>query len=184
MPNAIVLEQKKAIVSELADKMKNAAAGVFVSYKGINVADDTTLRRELRDAGVEYSVIKNTLARFAIKEIGFDAIDEHLHGSTSLAISMEDPIAPARILCAYAKKNPEFQVKIGFMEGNVMAANEVTAIAELPSRETLVAQVLYGFNTPITKLALALDAICQKTEDTETLVSTLVAPATAEATAE
>ena len=99
MPNAKVLEEKKALVASLVEKIKNSPAGVLVDYKGINVEDDTKLRRQLREAGVEYMVIKNTLIRFAAKELGFDALDEHLNGTSALAISTsEDVIAPAKIL--------------------------------------------------------------------------------------
>ena len=98
MPNAKVLEQKKQIVADLAHKMQNAAAGVLVDYQGITVEADTKLRRALREAGVEYSVVKNTLTRFAANQIGFEALDEKLNGVSALAISMEDPIAPARII--------------------------------------------------------------------------------------
>ena len=147
--------------------MKNAAAGVLVDYKGINVEDDTILRRELREANVDYSVVKNTLTRFAAKEIGFDAFDEHLHGTTALAVCTDDPIAPARILCKFAKTHENFKVKIGFMDGKVMDASEVIAIAELPSKEVLLSQVLYGFNGPLTKLVVALTEIAKLKEATE-----------------
>lgn len=165
MPSIKILEEKKSIVTELADKMKNSVAGVFVDYKGITVEDDTKLRRELRDAGIDYSVVKNTLTRFAAKEIGFEAIDEHLHGTTALAVSTtDDVVAPARILCDFAKKHPNFTVKVGFLEGKVIAAEEVTALAKLPSKEALIGQVLYGFNFPISGFAIALNAIREKME--------------------
>ena len=167
MPNINVLESKKQTVATLAEKMKNAAAGVLVDYKGINVEDDTILRRELREANVDYSVVKNTLTRFAAKEIGFDAFDEHLHGTTALAVCTDDPIAPARILCKFAKTHENFKVKIGFMDGKVMDASEVIAIAELPSKEVLLSQVLYGFNGPLTKLVVALTEIAKLKEATE-----------------
>ncbi len=167
MPNNTILESKKQIVADLAEKMKNASAGVLVDYKGINVEDDTKLRKELREANIEYTVVKNTLTRFAANQIGFEAFDEHLHGTTALAISNDDPIAPARIICKYAKGKENYNVKIGFMDGKVISAAEVTAIAELPSKETLLAQVLYGFNTPITKLAIALSEIAKLKEAEE-----------------
>ncbi|MBQ7093700.1 MAG: 50S ribosomal protein L10 [Clostridia bacterium] len=178
MPNAKVLESKKQIVAELKEKMANAASCVLVDYKGINVADDTKLRKELREAGVEYTVVKNTLVRFAANEIGFEALGEHLNGTTALAISAEDPIAPARILCKYAKTSKTFKVKVGVLEGKVVPESEINAIAELPNKETLVATVLYGFNTPITKLCIALNEIKNKMEAGE------AAPVAAEAAAE
>ena len=105
MPNAKVLAQKQAMVSELADKMRNASAGVFVDYKGITVEADTKLRAELRKAGVEYSVVKNTLTRFAANEVGFTELDPILNGTTALALGMDDPIAPAKLIVDFAKKN-------------------------------------------------------------------------------
>ena len=98
MPNAKILEEKKALVASLVEKIKNSPAGVLVDYKGINVEDDTKLRRELREAGVEYAVVKNTMLRFAAKELGFDSFEEHLNGTTALAISTnDDVVAPAKI---------------------------------------------------------------------------------------
>ena len=101
LPNAAVLKEKQAIVAELAEKMKNASAGVLVDYKGITVANDTKLRRDLRNAGVEYSVVKNTLTKLAADQVGFNDIDEHLNGTTAIAISPSDPIAAAKILYNY-----------------------------------------------------------------------------------
>ena len=175
MPNAKVLEEKKALVASLVEKIKNSPAGVLVDYKGINVEDDTKLRRELREAGVEYAVIKNTMIRFAAKELGFDLFDEHLNGTTALAISTgDDVVSAAKILNEYAKKHDNFKIKAGYLEA--IPASEVQKLADMPSREGLIAQVLYGFNFPITQLVIALDNIAKKSEDGEVLVSTLVAP--------
>ncbi len=176
MPSAKVLEEKKALVASLIEKIKNSPAGVLVDYKGITVENDTKLRRDLRAAGVEYAVIKNTMIRFAAKELGLEGLDEHLNGTTALAISTtDDVIAPAKILCDYAKGHENFNVKAGFLEGAVVDAAEVQRLASLPSKEVLIAQTLYSFNFPIMQLAIALDAIAQKSEDGEVLVSTLVA---------
>lgn len=181
MPNMNILEEKKALVASLVEKIKNSPAGVLVDYKGINVEDDTKLRRELRAAGVEYTVIKNTMIRFAAKELGFDSFDEHLNGTSALAISMtDDVVAPAKILNEYAKKHDNFKIKAGFLEGAAIDAAAVQTLADMPSREGLVAQVLYGFNFPITQLVIALDNIAKKTEDGEAMVATLVAAKTAE----
>lgn len=173
MPNANVLKEKQAIVAELAEKMRNASAGVLVDYKGITVENDTKLRRELRQAGVEYAVVKNTLTRFAAREVGFDALDEHLNGTSALAISPSDPVAAAKILCEYAKKNDKFKIKAGFVDGKLITAEEVKALAELPPKEVLIAKVLGGFNAPISGfvnvlngnirgLAVALNAIVEQ----------------------
>jgi large subunit ribosomal protein L10 len=173
LPNAKVLKEKQAIVAELAEKMRTASAGVLVDYKGINVENDTKLRRELRTVGVEYSVVKNTLTRFAAREVGFDALDEHLSGTTALAISPSDPVAAAKILCEFAKKNDKFKIKAGFVDGKLITAAEVKDLAELPSREVLVAKVLGSLNAPLTSfvnvlngnlrgLAVALNAILEQ----------------------
>ncbi|MBQ3055577.1 MAG: 50S ribosomal protein L10 [Oscillospiraceae bacterium] len=165
MPNAKVLEQKKAIVADLAEKMRGASCGVLVDYKGINVEDDTKLRAEMRKNNVEYTVIKNNLIRFAAKEVGFDALDEVLHGTTAIAISMDDVIAPAKIIADYAKKDEKvFNIKAGFVEGRVIDANEVKQLAATPSREVLLAKMLGSLKGPITSLAIALNAIIEKNQ--------------------
>ena len=150
MPNAKVLESKKAVVAELAEKMKNAKSGVLVDYKGINVEDDTKLRAVMRQNEIDYFVIKNTLLRFASKEIGFDALDAVLFGTTSLAISMTDPVAPAKIIADFSKKSGnKFNVKAGFVDGKVIDAQEVNTLAELPSKEVLIAKMLGSMMSPV-----------------------------------
>ena len=163
MPSAKVLEQKKEIVKNLAEKMKNANAGVFVDYKGINVADDTALRNELRKAGVEYSVIKNTLARFAVEEIGYGALSDIFNGTTALATS-DDQVAAAKILCNYAKDHENFTVKAGFIDGEILDADGVIALSKIPSKEGLIAKMLGSMLAPISKLAYVLNAIAEKQE--------------------
>ena len=172
MPSEKVLNEKKAIVEELTRKL-SAPSGVFVDYKGITVADDTALRRELRAAGVEYSVVKNTLTRFAAKNAGLEGLDEILNGTTALAVSTTDMIAPAKILSEFSKKNQNFKIKMGFVEGKVIDPAGVNALAELPSKEVLIAKALGGFNAPISGfvnvlngnirgLVVALNAIAEK----------------------
>lgn len=163
MPNQKVLESKQAIVDAMAEKLKNATAAVFVDYKGINVAQDTALRNQFREAGVEYTVVKNTLTRFAANKIGYNQFDELLNGTTSLACTTGDPIAPARIVCEFAKKNKDLiKIKGGLIEGSVLSADELNAFGELPSKDALLSQVLGTFLAPITSLAVVLDQICQK----------------------
>ena len=121
MPNAKVLSEKQAIVAALTEKLQNAAAGVIVDYKGITVAEDTALRADCRENNVEYAVIKNTLLRFAFNNVGLNELDDQLNGTTSLAVCMDDPVAPARVIADYAKKlNGKFEIKGGFMEGKVV----------------------------------------------------------------
>ena len=108
MPNAKVLSEKQAIVAGLTEKVQNAAAGVIVDYKGITVAEDTALRAECRQNNIEYAVVKNTLLRFAFHNVGMTELDEQLNGTTSMAICMDDPVAPARVIADFAKKVEEF----------------------------------------------------------------------------
>ena len=162
MPNAQVLESKKAAVDALAERLKNSTAAVFVDYKGINVAQDTALRNQFREAGVEYTVVKNTLTRFAANKIGYSEFDELLNGTTSLATTTDDPIAPARIVSEFAKKNKDLiKIKGGLIEGKVLSVAELNAFGELPSKNALVAQVLGTFLAPITSLAVVLDQIAK-----------------------
>ncbi|CDB86703.1 MAG: 50S ribosomal protein L10 [Oscillospiraceae bacterium] len=160
MPNAKVLESKKAIVDALTEKLQNSTSAVFVDYKGITVAQDTELRHKFREAGVEYTVVKNTLTRFAANKAGYNQFDELLNGTTSMACTTGDPIAPARIVCEFAKKNKNIvKLKGGFVEGSVMSVEQLQGFGELPSKDALVAQVLGTFLAPISSLAFVLDQI-------------------------
>ena len=181
MPNAKVLESKKAVVEALSGKIKEATSVVFVDYKGINVAQDTDLRKQFRDAEVDYTVVKNTLTRFAAKNCGYD-FDEILNGTTAMASTTGDPIAPARIVAEFAKKNKlSLSIKGGIVEGSVLSAEQLTGFSELPSKNALVASVLGTFLAPISSLAFVLDQIRVKVEEG----GAMPAPATeAEAPAE
>lgn len=157
MPSEKILEQKKAIVAQLAEKLKNSCSGVVVDYKGITVAEDTKLRKQLREAGVEYFVVKNTLLSRAAKEAGIEGLDPVLEGTTALAISNDDYIAPAKILCGFADTNKTFNVKSGFVDGKVMSVAEINELAKLPSKEVLIAKALGGLNAPITGFVTVLN---------------------------
>lgn len=173
MPNAKVLESKKAVVESLTGKIQDATSVVFVDYKGITVAQDTELRKQFREAGVEYSVVKNTLTNFAAKNAGYD-FSEVLNGTTAMASTTGDPIAPARIVCEFAKKNKNtLSIKGGLVEGSVLSADQLNGFGELPSKNALVASVLGTFLAPISSLAFVLDQIREQKEGG--------APATAEA---
>ncbi len=164
MPNAKVLESKKAVVESLSGKIKEASSVVFVDYKGISVAQDTTLRKQFREAGVEYSVVKNTLTNFAAKDAGYD-FSKVLNGTTAMATTTGDPIAPARIVCEFAKKNKNvLSIKGGIVEGSVLTADQLNGFGELPSKAALVAQVLGTFLAPISSLACVLDQIREQKE--------------------
>ena len=163
LPNAKVLSEKQAIVQALVDRLSTASAGVFVDYKGITVAQDTELRSEMRKNEVDYTVVKNTLVRVAIDKLGMNEIDSVLHGTTSLATSKGDPIAPFRIANDYAKKLGEtFTIKAGFMDGRVLTMDEIAGIAELPSKDALYAKVLGTMLAPITSLAVVLGQILEQ----------------------
>ena len=164
MPNAKVLESKKAVVEALTGKIKESTSVVFVDYKGITVAQDTELRKQFREAEVEYTVVKNTLTRFAAKECGYD-FDEGLNGTTAMAYTTGDPIAPARVVCEFAKKNKlNLAIKGGVVEGSVLSAQQLSGFGELPSKNALVASVLGTFLAPISSLAFVLDQIRQQKE--------------------
>ena len=163
MPNAKVLSEKQAIVASLTEQLKNASSGVLVDYKGITVAEDTALRVELRQNDVQYGVVKNTLTRFAMNDVGLSELTNILNGTTSLATSDGDPIAPMRVINKYVKQlNGKFTIKGGFMDGKVLSLEEVTALAELPSKDVLLAQTLGMMLAPITSLAIVLKAIAEK----------------------
>ena len=173
MASEKILQQKQAYVEQLAEKLNSSVAGVVVSYKGISVADDTMLRRKMREAGVEYSVVKNTMLRRAAEKVGLNELDSVLEGSTALAVSAGDHVAAAKILCEYAEKNKSFEIKAGVVEGKVINKAEVEELAKMPPKEVLVAKVLGGLNAPITGfvgvlhanlrgLVCALNAIAEK----------------------
>ncbi len=186
MPNAKVLESKKAVVEALSGRIKEATSVVFVDYKGITVAQDADLRKQFRDAGVDYSVVKNTLTRFAAKENGYD-FDEVLNGTTAMASTTGDPIAPARIVCEFAKKNKlGLSIKGGVVEGSVLSAAELNGFGELPSKNALVASVLGTFLAPISSLAFVLDQARIKMEEgfVPAAAAAEEAPAAAEAAVE
>ena len=159
MPNAKILSEKQAIVASLTEKFQNAAAGVIVDYRGITVAEDTELRAKMRENGVEYFVVKNTLARFAAKNAGLDELCDVLEGTTSIAICEGDPVAAAKVVAEFSKKlaaQEKFVIKSGFVDGKVISVDK--ALADLPSREVLVATVLGTLIAPVRGLATVLDA--------------------------
>ena len=163
MPNAKVLSEKQAIVEALAERIKNAEAGILVDYKGITVAEDTALRTELRKDGVEYTVVKNTLTRKALDKLGMNELDSVLNGTTSLATADNDPIAPFRILSDYSKKlNERFNIKAAFMDGKVLNEAEIAEMSALPSKDALYAKVLGTMIAPITGLAVCLGQILEQ----------------------
>lgn len=161
MPSAKILESKKAIVAELTEKIKNAKAGVIVNYQGITVENDTALRKALREAGVEYKVYKNTLTGMACDNAGYD-VKAHLEGMSAIALSNNDEVAAAKIMKEYADKIPSFEIKCGFVDGGVLDANGVNELAAIPAKPVLVGKILGGMMSPVSKLAMVLQAIIDK----------------------
>ncbi len=161
MPSTQILEQKKQVVNEMVDKFKAASAGVFVDYRGLTVEEDTELRRKFREAGVEYKVVKNTLTSRAAKEVGLEALDPILNGPTALAMSVDNPVAPAKIIAEFAKKHEALEVKAGFMDGAVMSVAEVNVLAATPSREELLAKMMGSMKSPISGLVRLLNTIVE-----------------------
>lgn len=164
MPSEKILQQKQQLVSNLTEKFKTAAAGVFVDYCGLTVEEDTKLRNKLREAGIEYTVVKNTLTKRAANEAGFTEFDEILNGPTALALSFDDVVAPARVLAEFAKANDVFEIKAGFMEGKAMSIDEIVALSQIPSKDTLYAMLAGGLNATIAGLARAIDAVREQKE--------------------
>ena len=176
MPNENVLNQKKAKVAEIVELLKSGTAGVLVDYTGISVEDDTKLRKELREAGVKYFVEKNTLLRRAMDEVGLDAMTNVLNGATAIAVSEHDETAAARILGKYAEEHENFKLKAGFIGsenfklkagfiGSETYDEEgVKAISKIPSKETLLAQLVGSLQGPMQKLAATVAAVAEKKE--------------------
>lgn len=163
MPSEKILLQKQQLVAELKEKIEGSMAGVLVSYKGINVEDDTALRRELREAGVDYTVVKNTMLRLAVAGTPYEELVGEMKGSTALAVSKDDPISAAKILSKYADKAQNgFAVKAGFLEGKALDLAGVSEIAKLPSREELLSMLCSALEGNIRGLAVALNAIVEK----------------------
>lgn len=163
MPSAKVLETKKARVEEISELLKKSTAGVIVDYKGINVEDDTKLRKELREAGVNYFVEKNSMLRFAVKNADLEGLTEVLKGTTAIALTDGDQTAPARILGKYAEgSDGKFTLKAGFIDKDIYDSKGVTALSKIPSKETLLAQLLGSLQAPMQSLAATLQALADK----------------------
>ena len=162
MPSKVILEQKQKAVAELAEQIKNSVSGVLVNYQGISVEDDTAMRKALREAGVRYSVVKNTLTGRACDMVGYGDMKQYLNGMTAIAISENDAVAPAKVLKKYAEKVESFQILAGYLDGAVIDAKTVNDLADIPSKETLIAKFLGSIQSPVYGLAYALQAIVDK----------------------
>ena len=162
MPSNKVLEAKRQVVEELAGKLQTAVSGVLVKYEGITVADDTALRSALRKAGIEYSVMKNTLTGRACEMVGYGDMKQYLSGMTAIAISQDDAIAPAKIMKEYADKIPTFEIKAGFVDGGVIDQAGVEALAATPSKEVLIGKMMGSLMSSLYGLAYVLQAKIDK----------------------
>ncbi len=166
LPSAKVLEEKKAVVAELTEKLQNACVGIVVDYKGIDVATDTAMRKELREAGVDYFVAKNTLLRRAAEGASLSELNASFEGTTSVALSTDDYTAVAKIISKYADdKETNFNIKNAFIDGAIASKEEIARLAKLPSREGMLAQLAGGLNNIIAGLAIALNAVKEKNEE-------------------
>lgn len=159
MPSEKVLENKKQMVANLTDELKSAVSGVIVDYCGLSVEEDTELRRKFREAGVKYTVVKNSLLGFAAKDAGLEGLDDILHGPTAVAYHTDDMVAPAKIFSDFAKEHEVISLKSGFMEGKVISLDEVKALANTPSKEVLIAKMMGSLQSPVTGLVRLLDTI-------------------------
>lgn len=159
------IEAKKQIVQEIADKLKSSKSTIVVDYRGLNVAEVTELRKQLREAGIEFKVYKNTLTRLAAESAELAELNSALTGPNAIAFSNEDVVAPAKILNDFAKKHEALEIKAGVIEGNVASVEEVKALAELPSREGLLSMLLSVLQAPIRNLALATKAVADQKEE-------------------
>jgi len=182
VPSKSILEQKQAIVADLAEKIKASPAGVVVNYQGITVDADTKMRKALREAGVSYMVMKNSLTGRACEEVGLGDMKQYLTGMTAIAIGGEDPVAPAKVLKEYAEKIESFEILAGYLDGQVVDKETVAKLADIPSKEVLIAKFLGSIKSPLYGLAYALQAVVDK--DGEAAPEAAPAEAAAEAAPE
>ncbi len=156
------VELKQPIVQEISDAFKNAQSVVVVDYRGLTVAEDTQLRKQLREAGITYKVYKNTLVNRAVAGTDFESLKDVLEGPSAFAVSSTDATAPARVLAEFAKKAPALEIKAGIVEGTYYDAEGMKSISSIPSREVLLSRLLGSLQSPITNLARVLNQIAEK----------------------
>ena len=162
MPSNSILVQKQQSVADLAEQLKNSVAGVVVNYQGITVENDTAMRKALREAGVKYVVMKNTMTGRACDMVGYGELKQYLSGMTAIAISENDPVAAAKVLKTYAEKVESFNILAGYVDGAVIDANTVNELADIPNKETLIAKLLGSIQSPLYKFAYAIKAVVDK----------------------
>lgn len=165
MANEKILNQKKEEVTNLAEKMKNAKLVLLTDYRGINVVDDTQLRRDLRNANATCTIIKNNITRRALKEAGLEGLDDKLVGPTAVIMSDEDYLEASKVIYKFSKDNEYYKIKGGVIEGKVMTAEEIITLAKLPSRETLLSMLAGALLSNISKVAVALNEVKKQKEE-------------------
>jgi large subunit ribosomal protein L10 len=164
MSNTIIREEKSLLVSEVTTKFRESSCTIVADYRGLNSSQVTQLRKTLREAGIEFQVIKNTLARRATAEAQLTDLDAYLTGPTAIAFSKNDVVAPAKILADFAKKNEKLNLKAGVVEGKVVGVDQLKALAELPSKEGLLSMLLSVLQAPVRNFALAVKAVAEQKE--------------------
>ena len=165
MASEKILNQKKEEVKKLADEMKEAKLILLTDYRGINVVDDTILRKDLRNANAKYTIIKNNITKRALAECKIEGLDDKLEGPTAVIISNEDYLEPSKIIYEFTKKNDFYKIKGGVIDGKVMTAEEIITLAKLPSRETLLSMLAGALLGNISKVAVVLDQVRIKKEE-------------------
>ena len=155
------IDLKKPVLEEISAQVEGAQCVLLVNYSGLTVAQDTQLRKELREAGVHYKVYKNTMMKRAFAGTAFESLTKDLDGTNAIAISKDDATAPARVLADFAKKAPALEVKAGVVEGNFYDEAGMKAISSIPSREVLLSKLLGSLQSPITNLARVLNQIAE-----------------------
>ncbi len=151
--------EKARIQKELEEKMTGAQSVVFVDFRGVSVADDTRLRRMCREQDVEYRVVKNSLTARALDNLGWDGLEEVLQGPTAMALSMVDPVAPAKVMAGFAREVPNLKVKGGIMDGKALPVERVLFLGSLPGKEEILAQVAWALKSPMSSMATVLDGM-------------------------
>ena len=181
MPSEKILAAKKQVVEDLVSEFKEAKTFVFVASRGLTVEQDTKMRRDLREAGVKFQVIKNTMLRLAFKELGIEGLDEIFEGPTAVAFS-DDVVAPAKVIAKYAEDYEPLEIKGGIIDGSVATIDEILTLSKIPDQTTLYSQVVFGLLFPFTKLAMLVKAVAEKKQ--EEGGEAAAAPAAAEAAEE
>ncbi|MBZ8173985.1 50S ribosomal protein L10 [Staphylococcus delphini] len=160
-----IIEAKKQQVDVIADQLKSSVSTVVVDYRGLTVAEVTELRKQLREANVQYKVYKNTMLRRAAEKAGIEGLDEFLTGPTAVAFTTEDVVAPAKVIAGFAKEHEALEIKSGIMEGSVITADEVKTVGSLPSHEGLVSMLLSVLQAPMRNFAYAVKAVGESKEE-------------------